>query len=144
MKKILIIKHGSLGDIIFALPALASIRENSQLKFFTGFKSLLLGETFEEPFESLEDMLPNNSAWATRMPYTNREEELVPYTNCTAIENGWVWNIPLWDRIGTGYVYSDKFVDDETALKEFKRHLGRDDLEFKNIKMKKMNFFYFV
>ena len=27
MKKILIIKHGSLGDIIFALPALASIRE---------------------------------------------------------------------------------------------------------------------
>lgn len=102
----------------------------------TGFKSLLLGETLKEPFESLEDMLPNNSAWATRMPYTNREEELVPYTNCTAIENGWVWNIPLWDRIGTGYVYSDKFVDDETALKEFKRHLGRDDLEFKNIKMK--------
>ena len=27
MKKILIIKHGSLGDIVFALPALASIRE---------------------------------------------------------------------------------------------------------------------
>ena len=26
MKKILIIKHGSLGDIVFALPALASIR----------------------------------------------------------------------------------------------------------------------
>ena len=27
MKKILIIKHGSLGDIVFALPAFASIRK---------------------------------------------------------------------------------------------------------------------
>jgi hypothetical protein len=102
----------------------------------TGFKALLLGETLKEPFESLEDKLPNNKAWATKLPYTDKEKELVPYTNCTAIENGWVWNIPLWNRIGTGYVYSDKFVDDDTALEEFKKHLGRDDLEFKNIKMK--------
>ena len=28
MKKILLIKHGSLGDIVFALPALESIRVN--------------------------------------------------------------------------------------------------------------------
>ena len=102
----------------------------------TGFKALLLGEALEEPFESLEDKLPNNKAWTTKLPYTDKEKELRPYTNCTAIENGWVWNIPLWNRIGTGYVYSDKFVDDDTALKEFKKHLGRDDLEFKNIKMK--------
>lgn len=102
----------------------------------TGFKSLLLDKTLEEPFESLEDKLPNNSAWATRMPYTDKEKELKPYTNCTAIENGWVWNIPLWNRIGTGYVYSDKFVDDDTALQQFKNHLGRDDLEFRKIKMR--------
>jgi tryptophan halogenase len=81
-------------------------------------------------------MLPNDSAWATRIKYKDKEKELVPYTNCTAIENGWVWNIPLWSRIGTGYVYSSKFVDDETALKEFKKHLGQEDLEFKNIKMR--------
>jgi hypothetical protein len=81
-------------------------------------------------------LLPNNSAWATRMPYKDKENELQPYTNCTAINNGWVWNIPLWSRIGTGYVYSDKFVDDETALKEFQQYLGTDELEFKNIKMR--------
>jgi len=102
----------------------------------TGFKSLLLGESLKEPFESYADMLPNNSAWATRIPYTNKEKELVGYTNCTAIENGWVWNIPLWSRIGTGYVYSDKFVSDEDALKEFKKHLKKENLEFKNIKMR--------
>ena len=102
----------------------------------TGFKSLLLDKTLKEPFESYSDMLPNDSAWATRIQYKDKEKELVPYTNCTAIENGWVWNIPLWSRIGTGYVYSSKFVDDETALKQFKKHLGQENLEFKNIKMR--------
>ena len=102
----------------------------------TGFKSLLLDKTLKEPFESYEDMLPNNSAWATRIPYTDKEKQLEPFTNCTALGNGWVWNIPLWSRIGTGYVYSNKYISDEEALKEFKEHLGRDDLEFKNIKMR--------
>ena len=102
----------------------------------TGFKSLLLGQTLKEPFDSYSDLLPNNSAWATRIPYKNKEKELVGYTNCTAIQNGWVWNIPLWSRIGTGYVYSDKFVSDEDALKEFKQHLGNEELEFKKIKMR--------
>ncbi len=106
----------------------------------TGFKSMLLGETLKEEFISFEDMLPNNKAWATKIPYKDKKEELQPYTNCTAIENGWVWNIPLWSRIGTGYVYSDKFVDDETALKEFQKHLGerapKNKSDYKNIKMR--------
>jgi tryptophan halogenase len=86
-------------------------------------------------------LLPNNKAWATRVPYKNKENQLVPYTNCTAIENGWVWNIPSWERIGTGYVYSDKYVTDEEALNEFKKHLDKNgsdysNSEFKNIKMR--------
>jgi len=102
----------------------------------TGFKSLLLDKTLKEPFDSYSDMLPNDSAWATKIQYTDKEKQLKPYTNCTAIENGWVWNIPLWSRIGTGYVYSSKFVDDDKALKEFKNHLGTEELEFKKIKMR--------
>jgi hypothetical protein len=107
----------------------------------TGFKSLLLGKSLEEEFESYSDMLPNNSAWATRVPYNNKKEDINCYTNCTAIENGWVWQIPLWSRWGTGYVYSDKFVDDKTALQEFKNHLDKknkdySNAEFKNIKMR--------
>jgi tryptophan halogenase len=102
----------------------------------TGFKSLLLGECLKEPFESYSDMLPNNSAWATRIHYKDKEKELVGYTNCTAINNGWVWNIPLWSRAGTGYVYSDKYISDDDALKEFKEYLGTDELEFKKVKMR--------
>ena len=107
----------------------------------TGFNSILLAGALKEPFNSYEDMLPNNSAWATRVQYTNKKKQLVGWTECEAIDNGWVWNIPLWSRIGTGYVYSDKFISDDDALIEFKNHLKskklyEKDLEFKNIKMR--------
>ena len=99
----------------------------------TGFRSLLLGKTLKEPFESLENLLPNNSAWATKVPYKDKRKELVTYTNCTAYNNGWIWSIPLWSRLGKGYVYSNKFISDEDALKEFQQYLGTEELEFKKI-----------
>ena len=102
----------------------------------TGFASVLLGKTLEVPFESYLDILPNNTAWATRIPYKNKKEELVNYTNSKAVENGWIWKIPLWSRMGTGYVYSDNFIDDDGALKQFQKHLGTDEAEFKKIKMR--------
>jgi tryptophan halogenase len=102
----------------------------------TGFKALLLGDALDNEFISYEDILPNNKAWAVRIPYTDQEKEQVGYTNCTALGNGWVWNTPCHSRIGSGYVYSDKYVTDEEALKEFQDHIGRDDLEFRNISFK--------
>lgn len=114
----------------------------------TGFKSLLLSESLLEPFISYSDMLPNNRAWATRVPYINDEVELEGYTNCTAIANGWCWNIPLFSRLGAGYVYSDKYITPDDAKEEFKQYLmsnkmtiprSKEDvekLEFKDIKMR--------
>ena len=98
----------------------------------SGFESLLLGKALEEPFVSYRDILPNNKAWAVQVPYTDKEKELEVYTNCTALTNGWVWNIPLWSRIGTGYVYSDEFISDEEALQEFKDHLNSDKMTVHN------------
>lgn len=94
----------------------------------TGFRSLLLGGALEEPFIPYDHILFNNAAWAVQIPYIDKETELQPYTNCTAIENGWCWNIPLWTRIGTGYNYSTKFVSDEDALEEFKNYLCSDKM----------------
>ena len=114
----------------------------------TGFKSLLLGNALNEPFDSFSEMLPNNKAWATRLEYKDKEKELEGFTNCTALGNGWSWNIPLWSRLGTGYVYSDKFVSPEQAKEEFKNYLMSDKmivprtqeevdkLEFKDINMR--------
>jgi flavin-dependent dehydrogenase len=94
----------------------------------TGFKSLLLGEYLNEPFISFEDILPNNRAWAARVPYKNKDLEMESFANSTAIENGWCWNLPLWSRLGSGYVYSDKFVSKEEALEQFKNYLMSDKL----------------
>ena len=114
----------------------------------TGWKSLLLGGALQEKFISYNDILPNNRAWATQLPYSDKEKELECYTNSTALTNGWVWNIPLWSRIGTGYVYSDTFTTKEDALIEFKQHLQSnkmthfnpnrnvDDLNYKDIEMR--------
>ena len=107
----------------------------------SGFKSLLLGKYMEEPFIPYDHLIPNDTAWATQVSYTDKEKQLVAYTECTAIDNGWVWNIPLWERIGTGYVYSSKHVSDEDAKQEFISHLqskGFDTSEciFKRIPMR--------
>jgi len=106
----------------------------------TGFGAKMIQKT-GSTFMDYSDLLPNNKAWATRVPYTNKEEQLEPFTNCTAMSNGWVWNIPSWERIGTGYVYSDKYTTDLEALEEFKEHLhekGHDfsKSKFKNITMR--------
>lgn len=94
----------------------------------TGFKSMLLEGALNEPWDDFSHILPNNSAWAARVPYTDKEKEMQPFTNCTAIENGWVWNTPTWERIGTGYVFSDKYVSKEKALEEFKNYLRSDKM----------------
>ena len=100
----------------------------------TGFRSLLLGQELEIPFESYSHILPNNKAWAAQVPYKNRSVELEPYTNCTAIDNGWCWNIPLWSRLGTGYVYSNKFISDKQALEEYKKYLMSDKMKIPRTK----------
>ena len=106
----------------------------------TGFKSLLLGKTMGEKFISYNDIIPNNKAWATHIEYTDKEKQLQGITNATALKNGWVWNIPFWPKIGTGYVYSDKYTTDEEALNELKQHIKDNGFkvpeEFSNIKMR--------
>jgi len=94
----------------------------------TGFKAMLIGEALKQQFVSYEDALPNNRSWAAQIPYKNKKLELEGFTNCTAIENGWVWNTPVWSRLGTGYVYSDKFTTPGDALQQFKNHLMSDKM----------------
>jgi flavin-dependent dehydrogenase len=105
----------------------------------TGFRSYLINDIMKTPWETFDDMLPNDSAWTVRLPYTDKKTQMNTYTNCTALRNGWVWNVPLRNRIGTGYNYSSKFTSDEAALEEFKHHLGYPKeilCEYKNIKFK--------
>ena len=84
----------------------------------TGFKSMLNQTGWKE-----YDFLPNDRAWVTRVDYRDKTKEMVNCTDCTALSSGWVWNVPTWDRIGTGYVFSSKYQDEKDALVEFQDHL---------------------
>ena len=113
----------------------------------TGWKAILMNELDNE-FIDYGHLIPNNRAWATKIPYTDKRIEMQPWTNATALGNGWCWNIPCYSRIGTGYVYSDKYTTPEAALQEFKDYLRSDkmaypselravdDFEYKDISMR--------
>jgi len=110
----------------------------------SGFASILLGKALQEPFVPSKDYLLNDSAIVARLPFGegSKEKELLPYTDCTALSSGWAWNIPLWSRIGTGYVYSSNYLTEAEATEEFKEYLISrydnrvDEVEFKAIKIK--------
>jgi tryptophan halogenase len=70
---------------------------------------------------SYTDLIPNNRALATQIPYIDKDVEL-PYLSsveCKGMNAGWRWSIGQQSRFGTGYVYASEFISDEDALTEF-------------------------
>lgn len=89
----------------------------------TGFRSLLLQKALGEPFDSYDRYLMNDRALALQIPHED-VTRMPPCTGSTALGAGWVWKVPLYNRIGTGYVFSSKFRTDEEAVQEFIDHIG--------------------
>jgi len=79
----------------------------------TGFRSLLLGQSLEEPYVEWTDLLPCDRAVA--MPCAHGGP-LTPYTQAIAMPAGWRWRIPLQHRVGNGYVYSSRHLSDDEAV----------------------------
>jgi flavin-dependent dehydrogenase len=104
----------------------------------TGFRGLLINQALQEPFISFNDSLMNDSAVALQVPVDIKSRGMEPFTSATALSAGWVWNIPLYGRIGTGYVYSSQFISKDEAEAEFRQYLGpmADDCRANHIKMR--------
>jgi tryptophan halogenase len=90
----------------------------------TGFRGLLINQAMGEPFISFNDTLLNDSAVALQVPRDIEREGMRPYTTAHTHSAGWSWDIPLYGRDGTGYVYSSRFIDKEEAEREFREFLG--------------------
>ena len=102
----------------------------------TGFKAMLIGETLKVPFDSYENLLPCDRAIAIPTQYKDPETECHPYTKSTTMAAGWRWTIPIFNRIGNGYVYSSKFISDEDAEKELRDAIGEYDAPANKLKMR--------
>ena len=120
-------KKNHLGDLSDVLLDNGTVMKSDLWIDCTGFKSVLLEQWMGSQFMPFDKYLANDKAWACRIPYIDREKEMHNVTDCHALGNGWVWNIPLWNRIGTGYVYSSHFTTPEEAKREFRAHLAKSD-----------------
>lgn len=82
----------------------------------TGFHRLLISKLSQwKPFEGLI----NNRAMFGALKGVFSD---VPATEASAQDVGWIWTIPTWGQIGTGYVYSDNHITDDRAYEAMKRY----------------------
>ena len=54
---------------------------------------------------------------------SNTSGEVPSYTLAQATDNGWIWQLPIGDRYGTGYLYSSKFTSDQEAREKYNNWL---------------------
>lgn len=93
----------------------------------TGFKSILLGGHFDIPFRSCSETLFCDSAVAMQVPYPDERAPIASATLSTAQKAGWIWDIGLPTRRGTGHVYSSEYMsgdEAETILRKYVAESG--------------------
>lgn len=116
---------GSISHLITA--------DGSELAFdfyidCSGFSAVLIEKGLGIPFESKAKELLVDTALVQPMPL-KEDEEIKPYTTATAHKAGWIWDIPLTTRRGTGFVYSSTHMSEAEALTLYADYLGINESE---------------
>jgi len=98
----------------------------------SGFNRVLM-KKMKIDWVSTQDVLPVNTAMPFIINY--EEEEVVkPHTGATAMDSGWMWDIPLTTRRGCGYVYDSNFITEEKAVDEVQKYFKKTIEPLKFIK----------
>jgi len=112
------------GDIRAVVTEQAGEIEGDLFVDCTGFRSLLLGETLGVKFRDCGDVLFCDTALAVQIPYETPDSPISTHTISTAQSAGWIWDIGLPTRRGTGHVYSSRHISDDEAERELRAYLG--------------------
>lgn len=103
----------------------------------TGFERNIISDITDDNFISISDKIPNNAALVYRSNYSDKQAQQLPYTTCTAMESGWIWQVPLQHRVGLGYIHNDAYdVRDEFISFLQNRFKGVDESLIRSIPMK--------
>jgi len=54
--------------------------------------------------------------------YKNVHQEFRPYTMSNAMDEGWLFVIPLYNRMGSGYIFDSSEISVEDAIKKYKKY----------------------
>lgn len=88
----------------------------------SGFSRKIIGNLYKTKWISYMDKLRINSAMPFNIPQSKKE--IKPYTIARAMDYGWLWQIPLQNRWGCGYLFDDTLIDTDTIKKELESHFG--------------------
>lgn len=104
----------------------------------TGFRGLLINKALGEPFVGENNYLLCDSAVALPARNDPENESLRPYTTANAMGDGWIWEIPLYHRDGTGYVYCSQTTTPDKAEQTLRNFTGSRayDIDANHIKMR--------
>jgi tryptophan halogenase len=97
----------------------------------TGFKAIL---GHDPQRVNLQGRLFCDTAIAAHVPYEDRDKELHPYVISEQVDHGWVWNIPVQTRIGSGLVFNRTQTDIEEA-KDFLVKYWNNRIKKENLKV---------
>jgi tryptophan halogenase len=91
----------------------------------SGFRGVLIEDTLHCGYEEWSRWLPCDRAIALQ---SGNLEPPVPFTRATAERAGWIWRIPLQHRVGNGYVYSSRHLDDAAAEEQLRLRVSEGAL----------------
>ncbi|GAB5467144.1 MAG: hypothetical protein Kilf2KO_01740 [Rhodospirillales bacterium] len=90
----------------------------------TGFRSIIMQGLLDERFLPYSQHLLCDRAMPMQIPMPE-DRPLPSATRATGLSGGWVFRVPLAERIGTGYIYSSRFKSDDEARAELIAHLRK-------------------
>jgi tryptophan halogenase len=96
----------------------------------SGFNRLVLGKLYKTDWISYSDSLKVTSALTFQLPQDIGY--IKPYTKSIAMKYGWMWMIPLQNRIGCGYNFDEKFTTIAEAKLEVEEFFGKK-IEFNKV-----------
>ena len=80
----------------------------------SGFQKLFIGNLFEDRWIDYQKHLPMKKA--VLFPTKNTSSK--PYTTARAMKYGWVFEIPLQNRTGRGYIFDSDYINTDQACEE--------------------------
>jgi tryptophan halogenase len=90
----------------------------------TGLESILFNKLKGNTWKDTKDWFPLDRFIPNPVYIDNTQKQIPVYTTAEATENGWILQVPLSNRWGTGYLFSSEFTRDEEAIEKFDKFLS--------------------
>ena len=126
--------EGDVGSVVM------KSGEELDFDFFvdcSGFNSLLIEKLLGVSFVDKSEQILTDRAIAVQITMDD-SIEIPPYTLATAHNAGWIWDIPLTNRRGVGFVYASDYMNESEAINKLSDYLNKspDDISPRKIPMK--------